>query len=93
MKPKSGGPSSKSTRGLVDKARKKVIQSPNESARKMEKEHGMVVGTIRNVLKDDLGLSPFKYQHCQLISESRKLMWPEQGQIILEQLKLEPHFS
>ena len=93
VNPKSGGPSSKSNRGPVDKARKKVIQSPYESARKIEKEHGMVVGTIRNVLKDDLGLCPFKYQHCQLISESRKLMWLEQGQIILEQLKLEPHFS
>ena len=53
----------------------------------------MKVGPIRNVLKDDLGLSPFKYQHCQLISESRNFMWPEKGQIILEQLKLEPHFS
>ena len=59
----------------------------------MANEHGMVVGTIRNVLKDDLGLSPFKYQHCQLISESRKVKRLEQGQIILEQLKLEPHFS
>ena len=62
MKPKSGGSSSKRTRGLVDKVRKKVIQSPNASTRKMAKEHGMVVGTIRNVLQADLGLSPFKYQ-------------------------------
>ena len=62
MKPKSGGSSSKRTRGLVDKVRKKVILSPNESARKIEKEHCMMVGTIRNVLQDDLGLSPFKYQ-------------------------------
>ena len=73
MKPKSGGPSSKRTKDLVDKARKKNIWSPIDSARKIAKLHCIAEGAIGNVLKDDLGLCPFKYQCGHLISEPKKV--------------------
>ena len=75
------------TKQLVDIVRKKVSRNPRRSIRKMAKDLQKSRGTIRRIVKEDLGMKPFKMLRRHLISQGSKAKRLERTKKMLQAMR------
>ena len=68
--PKSERPRSVNTSELRKKIKKKVQRKSHRSMRHMAKEYGISEGTMRNIVKNDLKLFPYRIRKAHLLNAS-----------------------
>eukprot|EP00096_Caligus_rogercresseyi_P014161 TRINITY_DN6689_c0_g1_i1.p1 TRINITY_DN6689_c0_g1~~TRINITY_DN6689_c0_g1_i1.p1 ORF type:complete len:191 (+),score=10.84 TRINITY_DN6689_c0_g1_i1:125-697(+) len=86
-RPRSGRVISVRTQACVKRIREKIRRNPARSLRKMDKEENMSEGSMRNLVKKDLGMTPYKKIRLQLLSEATIEKRRERGRILLNKLK------
>ncbi|QQP49028.1 Transposase, partial [Caligus rogercresseyi] len=86
-RPRSSRPMSVRTQVCVKRIREKIRRNLARSLRKMAKEENMSEGSMRNLVKKDLGMTPYKKIRLQLLSEATIEKRRERGRILLNKLK------
>ncbi len=81
-RPGSGRPRSSRTKNLIKAVSAKVRRNPARSMSKMAKEYDVSRRTISRVIKDDLGLHPYKLKRRQLLSEATKLKRLQRAKVL-----------
>jgi len=70
--PKSGRPRSVNNRRNRELIKKRVSRNPQISMRKVARETGISGTSVRRIVKNDLGLKPYKIQRAQLLTDENK---------------------
>ena len=86
-KPRSGRPKSKRTRKVIKAVRERIARNPRRSLTKMAKDFNMGETTMRELIKKDLGMYPYKMKQQQLLSDKVKVKRLQRSKIILQKLK------
>eukprot|EP00095_Tigriopus_kingsejongensis_P001469 maker-scaffold288_size220435-snap-gene-1.21 protein:Tk01469 transcript:maker-scaffold288_size220435-snap-gene-1.21-mRNA-1 annotation:"hypothetical protein Y032_0322g2447" len=71
-RPGSGKTRSVRSKHLIKVVANKVMRNPTRSMNKMAKEHNLSRKTLQRIVKENLGLDPFKIQRRQLLSKAPK---------------------
>ena len=71
---------------LIKNTREKIRRNPKRSIRKLASAAGVSYGTMQNVLKNDLNLSPYKKTKAQLLSQAAKTKRAQRSKLLLEKL-------
>ena len=69
----SGRPRTQRSRGLIKAVRSKVAPNPARSISNLAREYSVSRRTMGRVVKEDLGLYPYKLQRRQLLSSATKM--------------------
>lgn len=72
---------------LVKTIRQKMRRNPSRSVTQLAKEAGIKRGTMRNVIKKDLGMRPFKKTKRQLISAPTRAKRLMRAKLLRQQLQ------
>ena len=75
------------TKHHVDMVPKKVSMNPGRSIHKIAKDLQKSRGTIRRIVKEDLGMKPFKIPHRHLISQGSKAKRQDRTKKILQAMR------
>ena len=68
-KPRSGRPKSACSSKNIKNIKDKIRRNPNRSMRQMAKEHKISKGSVRNIVKNNLKLHPYRIQKAQKPTE------------------------
>ncbi len=75
------------TATMVKRMREKIRCDPRQSMRRMTKDEGVSKTTMWRVCRQDLGMTPYKKQRWQVLSEDKKAKHLHQGRQLLKILK------
>jgi inhibitor of nuclear factor kappa-B kinase subunit alpha len=68
---------------MVRKVKKRIDRNPRRSGRKMARELNISQGSMRNILKNELGLKPLKFQKVQDLTDAQKKVRLERAKELL----------
>lgn len=71
-RPRSGRPRSARTKNRIKRIREKIRRIPERSARKMAKDENISEKSMRRILRDDLGLRPYRKRKVHGLTAAQK---------------------
>jgi len=74
------------TKQLIKNTREKLRRNPGRSARKLAQEATVSRSTMQRLLKDDLGVKPYKVTKRQLLSDATKTKRLDRAKVLLKKL-------
>ena len=86
-RPRSGRPRTARTPAKIKCIKERIRRNPKRSMRKMAKSLDMDEKTVRNIVKKDLKLSPFKKTNSQQLTDLQKQKRLERSKILLNAMK------
>lgn len=82
-RPRSGRPKSATTKSTVKKVKKRINRNPRRSATQMAKDMEISRGSMSSILKNDLGLKPYKRQKVHELTAKQKKVRLDRSKLLL----------
>ena len=83
-RPGTGQPRKVRTPELIKRVREKIRRNPRRSMRKLAKDHNVGVTTMHKLVREDIGVKPFKLQYRQLLSAPTRQKRLERSKLLLD---------
>ena len=85
-RPRSGRPKSATSKKIVKNVRDRIRRNPGRSANEMAKEMNVSSSSMQRLLKNDLGLKPYKQQKMHKLTAAQKKVRLERSKLLLRRL-------
>ena len=91
--PRSGRPRTSRTPKLIKVVRERIRRNPRRSMRKMARELQISEGSVRNIVKKDLRLRPYKLQKAHLLTKKNQQQRDQRCKALLKRLARGTHLK
>ncbi len=83
-RPRSGRPRTSRTPELINKVRCRLWRNPQQSIRKMAPKVHTSLSTLQRVVKEDLGLKPYKKRKVQGLTQQQRVKRHQRAKMLLK---------